>query len=107
MDLKDNETLNRLTGLSLMIRQVYLPLMEQRTEIRMHMDKFVRQISTSIQQAYGNVTIKVPNVPLNLSDEEICKNRSLIEDYQNTVVSILTGLYGWFCLVEGCFRFLT
>ncbi len=42
MEAKDNDTLNRLTGLSLMIKQVYLPLMEQKTETRMHMDKFVR-----------------------------------------------------------------
>jgi hypothetical protein len=33
------------------------------------------------------VTIRVPNVPANLSDEEICRNRALIEEYQVTVVS--------------------
>jgi len=85
--MDEDETYQRLTGLSAMIQQVYLPLMESRTETRLHMEKFVRQISISLQQAYGNVTIKVPYVPPNLTDEEICRNRSLIEEYQNTIVS--------------------
>jgi len=61
-----NDTKKRLNGLSQMIQRVYLPLMESKTEQKLFMDKFVRQISISIQQAYGNVTIKVPNIPANI-----------------------------------------
>ena len=68
-----------------MIAQVYLPLMESRSETKLHMEKFVRQVSISLQQAYGNVTIKVPYVPTNLTEQEICRNRALIEEYQQTV----------------------
>jgi hypothetical protein len=57
-----------------MIQNVYLPLMGQKMEIKLHMDKFGKQIYISMQQAYGNVTIRVPYVPPNLSDEEICRN---------------------------------
>lgn len=48
--------------------------MESKTETRMHMEKFVRQINISVQQAYGNVTIRMPIIPPNQKDEEICKN---------------------------------
>jgi len=33
------------------------------------MKKFVENIQTSIQQAYGNVTINVPDIPPEMSDE--------------------------------------
>jgi len=63
--------------------------MESKAETRLYMEKFTRQISISLQQAYGNVTIKVPFIPPGLSNEEICRNRALIEEYQNTIVSLL------------------
>ncbi len=85
--MEENETAERLKGLSSMITQVYLPLLESRTETKLHMEKFVRQISISLQQAYGNVTIDVPEVPANKQEEEICKDRRLIDKYQNAIVS--------------------
>ena len=57
-----------------------MPLMDQKIETRSYMEKFARQISTSLQQAYGNVTIKVPYVP-DATDEDICKQHKYIEEY--------------------------
>ena len=91
--MDEDETYHRLIGLKSMIWEVYLPLMEQRLETKLHMEKFVKQISISMQQAYGNVTIKVPYVPPNLSDEEICRNRSLVEEYQSTIVSSINHIF--------------
>jgi len=39
-----------------------------------------------MQQAYGNITIKVPELPENASTEELCNNKALIEELINTVV---------------------
>lgn len=70
-----------------MIRNVYLPLMENKVETRLHMEKFQKQINISLQQAYGTVTIRVPPVPANKDDEEIRKDRRTIEEFQNAIVS--------------------
>lgn len=40
--MEEDETFQRLNNLSAMIQQVYLPLMETRTETRLYMEKFVR-----------------------------------------------------------------
>ena len=84
--MEEDETAERLNNLSLLIRTVYLPFLESKTETKLHMEKFMRQISISKQQAYGNVTIPIPEIP-NMPNEEICKNAGLIMTYQNTVVS--------------------
>jgi hypothetical protein len=70
-----------------MIKQVYLPLMNERQDSKITMDKFVKQVSISMQQAYGNITITVPDLPENASTEQLCKDKDLIENLINTVVS--------------------
>ena len=70
-----------------MIRHVYLPLMENRHEIRLHMEKFQKQINISLQQAYGTVTIRVPLVPANKDETDIKKDKKLIEEFQVAIVS--------------------
>ena len=54
-----------------------MPFMQQRadqqSDIKMQMDKFIRQIQTSLQQAYGNVTIDTPEVP-DKPPDELCNN---------------------------------
>lgn len=72
-----------------MIRHVYLPLMENRLETRLHMEKFQKQINISLQQAYGTVTIRVPMVPSNKDDEDIKRDKRTMEEFQNAVVSNL------------------
>ena len=57
MNEKDDEMKGRLNELTDMIKVVYLPLMEGRPDQRIQMEKFVRQIGISMQQAYGNITI--------------------------------------------------
>ena len=79
----------RLKGLSQMIQHVYLPFMENKTEIKLHMEKFVRQIGITMQQAYGNVTINVPPVP-NQENEELIKDPKLMALLEATIVSTST-----------------
>jgi hypothetical protein len=85
MSQKDNvsansrETETRLTGLALMLKEVYIPAMETKKEITHHMGKFIGHIQTSVLQAYGNVTITVPEIPSQLSDEEVGRNQQLME----------------------------
>jgi hypothetical protein len=62
-----------------MIQQVYIPALESKSEIKHHMNKFSSQISTSLQQAYGNVTINVPEIPPSMSDEEVGRDPRLME----------------------------
>lgn len=93
MSQKDNvsaesrETETRLTGLALMLKEVYIPAMESKKEITHHMGKFIGHIQTSVLQAYGNVTINVPEIPTNMSDEEVGKNATLMAKLQEAVVS--------------------
>ncbi len=79
--MEEDETQQRLKNLQAMIRNVYLPLMENRLETKLHMEKFQKQINISLQQAYGTVTIRVPPVPANKDDDEIRKDRKTIEEF--------------------------
>lgn len=92
--MEEDETQQRLKNLQAMIRHVYLPLMEQRVDTRMHMEKFHKQINISLQQAYGTVTIRVPSVPANKDSEEIRKDKRLIEEFQAAIVSITYHKWG-------------
>lgn len=40
--MDEDETYHRLIGLKSMIWEVYLPLMEQKLETKLHMEKFVK-----------------------------------------------------------------
>jgi predicted esterase YcpF (UPF0227 family) len=62
------DTHSRLVGLQQMIQSVYMSCMSK-PDLKHHMKKFVENIQTSIQQAYGNVTINVPDIPSEMSDE--------------------------------------
>ena len=84
-----DDTKERLNTLTSIIKQVYLPLMNERLDSKIIMDKFVKQVSISMQQAYGNITINVPELPENASTEELCKDKDLIDSLINTVVSII------------------
>jgi hypothetical protein len=69
-----------------MINQVYLPFFpaESKPDQRLQMAKFVRQVKMSMQQAYGNITIQVPELP-EKSTEELCNDRQLIETLIETI----------------------
>jgi len=67
-----------------MIRHVYLPLFEGKNESKMAMDKFVKSVKTSMQQAYGNITIDVPDVP-DWSIEQICNDHRIISKLMVTI----------------------
>jgi len=84
---QEDDTKVRLIGLTNIIDKVYLPLMEGRQETRISMEKFVRTVRISMQQAYGNITIKVPDLPENASTEQLCNNKEIIEELTATVVS--------------------
>lgn len=45
---KDRESEARLMGLATMIKDIYIPGMENKAEIKMHMKKFMQQIHSSI-----------------------------------------------------------
>jgi len=87
------ETETRLNGLALMLKEVYIPAMESKKEITHHMGKFIGHIQTSVLQAYGNVTITVPEIPANMSDEEVGRNSKLMDKLQEAVVSINRQLH--------------
>ena len=97
MDNKDDHMKDMLDGLTDMINKAYLPLMQDKPDTRMQMEKFVKQVQTSMQQAYGNITIRVPDLDEKASTEELCGNKQLVDDLIVTVVSILTlyFLFWW------------
>ena len=77
----------KLEDLTEMMKKVYLPLMEGKPDQRIQMEKFVKGVSLSMQQAYGNITIKVPELPDGQSTEQLCNDPKLIQELINTVVS--------------------
>lgn len=74
-------------GLALMIKEIYMPSLESKGDVKHQMGKFVNQIKTSITQAYGNVTINVPELPPNMNADEISRDPNLTEELSNAVVS--------------------
>ena len=83
---KEDEMLRKIDTLQKIITNVYLPWMEDRAETRLHLEKFVKQISNTKQQAYGTVTIEMPEIP-NVSKEEMSKRPDVLNTIQKTVVS--------------------
>ena len=45
-----------------------------------------------MQQAYGNITIQVPELPEDESTEALCGNKALIAELITTIVSILISI---------------
>jgi len=86
------ETQMRLKGLQLMIQQVYIPALESKSEIKHHMNKFSSQISTSLQQAYGNVTINVPEIPPEMSDEMVGRDPRILDQLTKAVTEWATTI---------------
>ena len=84
---KQDEMKEKLEDLTEMMKKVYLPLMEGKPDQRIQMEKFVKGVSLSMQQAYGNITIKVPELPDGQSTEQLCNDPKLIQELINTVVS--------------------
>jgi hypothetical protein len=82
----ENETLERLENLSATIQQVYIPLMEK-VDIKIQMENFVRQMQTSVRQAYGNVTLKVTEIPEGMDEQQVINNPELIAKLSKDVVS--------------------
>lgn len=83
---KEDEMLRKIETLQKIITNIYLPWMEERAETRLHLEKFVKQISNTKQQAYGTVTIEMPNID-NMSKEEMRKRPEILNTIQKTVVS--------------------
>lgn len=83
---KEDEMLVKIDTLQKIITNVYLPWMEDRAETRLHLEKFVKQISNTKQQAYGTVTIEMPEIP-NISKDEMSKRPDTLNIIQKTVVS--------------------
>jgi hypothetical protein len=86
-DANNKESETRLLGLALMIKEVYIPAMETKKEITHHMGKFMGHIKTSVLQAYGNVSINVPEIPNSLTDEEVGRKPEIVAKLQAAVVS--------------------
>jgi len=85
--------LNMIETLQKMVTHVYLPFLEDKAETRLHLEKFVKQISNTKQQAYGTVTIEIPELTEVLengetraiSKEEMSNNPKLLSLLQKTV----------------------
>ena len=91
---KTTESEWRLKGLRNMIKEVYMSALEQkassdekseRNEIVHHMNKFCGNISTSLQQAYGNVTLQIPEIPADLEPEAMINNHALMKELDSAV----------------------
>lgn len=104
MDKKEDEMKERLDDLTDIIKKVYLPLMQNRPDQRLHMDQFVRNVYNSMEQAYGNITIVVPNLP-DKSNAELQQDEAFIEDLIHTVVSTLLPFICISSSIQSTFRF--
>ena len=62
-----------------------MPTLESKSEIKHNILKFTNQINNALTQAYGNVTIFVPQQTV--SDEDVAMNIGLLEQYKSAVVS--------------------
>jgi hypothetical protein len=82
---KEDQMLRKIESLQRIIVNVYLPWMEDKAETRLHLEKFVKQISNTKQQAYGTVTIEMPEIG-NYSKEEMMKKPEVLNTIQKTVV---------------------
>jgi len=91
---KTTESEWRLKGLRNMIKEVYMGALEQkasgdekseRNEIVHNMNKFCGNIQTSLQQAYGNVTLQIPDIPLDMDETEVVHNPSLMKELDSAV----------------------
>jgi hypothetical protein len=80
---KEDESQTRLKDIQMIIKEVYLPTLEAKPDIKHNISKFSNQINTALQQAYGNVTIIVPKITGSI--EEAQRNRALIEQLQQAV----------------------
>ena len=87
----NKDTQKRLVGLSAMIQAVYMPSMAKK-DLQHHMKKFVDNIQTSLQQAYGNVTINVPEIPADMSDEQVGRSPQLMENLSRAVAEWATTI---------------
>jgi hypothetical protein len=101
-DATSKESEVRLLGLALMIKEVYIPAMESKKEITHHMGKFMGHIQTSVLQAYGNVSINVPEIPNSMTEEEIGRDRDLLDKLQAAVVSKSFHSLASFGSPKGC-----
>ena len=93
---KTTESEWRLKGLRNMIKEVYMGALEQkatgdekseRNEIVHFMNKFCGNISTSLQQAYGNVTLEIPDIPQDIDEKDVVNNHALMKELDSAVVS--------------------
>lgn len=67
----------------MVIKEVYLPTLESKSDIKHTILKFTNHINNALTQAYGNVTIYVP--PFTASDEEIQRSPQLLKKFQEAV----------------------
>ena len=58
-----------------------------RNEIVHNMNRFCGNISTSLQQAYGNVTLEVPEIPADMDTADVVNNTELMNKLDEAVVS--------------------
>ena len=72
-----------MMALSKILQHVYIPLEETqgRQDNLQNLKKFVSQISHTIQQVTGTVTIKLPAAD-NLDDDQAYKNQDLMRKYE-------------------------
>jgi hypothetical protein len=79
----DQESQDRLRDLQTVIKEVFLPTLETKSEIKHNITKFTNQISNALTQAYGNVTIYVP--PITASDDVIQRDQKMLQSFQSAV----------------------
>lgn len=59
--------------------------MESKVDTKIQMENFARQIRTSLSQAYGNVTLKVTDIPNGMTESEVLANAELVDKLSRDV----------------------
>lgn len=63
-----------LTDLKFLLNHVFIPI-EPKTDVKSMMEKFSAQLDTTLHQVCGKVTIEIPDLPADISEEEILAHR--------------------------------
>ena len=82
-----HEGVKELQTLKLLIRHVYMPMEEERENIKSLLSNFSKSTSDTIDQVSGSKEIKLPEY-LEPDDEVAINSRSTIEEYQGYLVSL-------------------
>ena len=78
---------NQLDALSLLLKEIYLPLENKNIETRKNLEKFISHISHTSIQVSGTVSIELPIVALGDDIERDIQDQGLMNNYATAMES--------------------